>query len=163
MIFRIISANDDEVPNDKLPQVGLYCHKFGKTGKIQSMVSSSSIKPLKSSAAYVPLRCNSDGTFSLFNEGTSFEETVDVHSAYCTRRGLYPVLKKHEENTELCSEVGVDGRTYNLSNHVHYVEIGWNMSAMKFDSEKRLAPTEIKDMVRLSLDIIRFKSYEISL
>ena len=119
------------------------------------MVSSSSIKPLKSSAAYVPLRCNSDGYFSLFNEGPNYEEIVDVYGAYCTRRGLYPVLKKHDENTELCSEIGADGRTDDLSNHVHYVEIGWNMSAMKPDSERRLAPTEIKDMVCLLFNKIR--------
>ena len=57
------------------------------------------------------------------------------------------MLKKHVEKTELCSDIGVDGRSDDLSGHVHNVEIGWNMSAMKFDSEKRFAPTEIKDMV----------------
>ena len=57
------------------------------------------------------------------------------------------MLKKHVEKTELCSDIGVDGRSDDLSGYVHYVEIGWNMSAMKFDSEKRFAPTEIKDMV----------------
>ena len=54
---------------------------------------------------------------------------------------------KHEEETELCSDIGVDGRTDDLSNHIQYVEIGWNMSAIKFDAERRFAPTKIKDMV----------------
>ena len=148
--FCFILASDDQVSDDILPQVGLYCHKFSKSGKVQSKVSSRSITPLKSSSAYVPLRCNSDGTFSLFNEDASYENIVDVYKAYCTRRGLYPVLKKHVEKTELCSDIGVDGRSDDLSGHVHYVEIGWNMSAMKFDSEKRFAPTEIKDMVCFS-------------
>ena len=146
-LYSFTPASDDEVSDDKLPQVGLYCHKFSKTGKIQSKVSSASIKPLIWNSAYVPLRCNQDGTFSLFNDGKNFEEAVDVHRAYCTSRKNYPVLVKHEQETELCSDSGVDGRTDDLSNHIHYVEIGWNMSAIKFDAERRIAPTKIKDMV----------------
>ena len=146
-VHHFTPASDDEVSDDKLPQVGLYCHKFSKTGKIQSKVSSASIKPLIWNSAYVPLRCNQDGTFSLFNDGKDFEETVDIHRAYCTSRKNYPVLVKHEKETELCSDKGVDGRTDDLSNHIHYVEIGWNMSAIKFDAERRFAPTKIKDMV----------------
>ena len=132
-----------------LPQVGFYCHKFNKRGKIKSKVSSNSIKPLKKNAVYVPLRCNSDGTFSLFNEGRNFTESVDVHKVSCTHKGLYPILKKRNDNSTLCSEIGADGRTNDLWNNVRYVEIGWNMTAMKFGSEKAVAPTDLKDMVCL--------------
>ena len=136
--------------SDKLPQIGLYCHKFGKTGKIKSKVSSSSSRNRlflsNSSSAYIPLRCNSDGTFSLYNDRAYGEITMDVYRTYCTGRGrLYPVLKKHTNETELCSDIGVDGRKDDLSNHVHYVEIGWNMSAMNFGT--RLPPMKPKNVV----------------
>jgi len=142
--------NDDE--SLKMPQVGFYCHKFDKTGKIKSKVKSSSIKPLKKDAAYVPLRCNEDGNFTLFNEGKNAMEAVDVHKVSCTKKGLYPVLKKSQDETTLCSSVGADGRTDELQNNIHYVEIGWNMSAMTNGPEQLVAPTEIKDMIQLCID-----------
>ena len=144
-------GSDDSLTKEELPQVGFYCHRFNKNGDVKSKVSSSSIQPLKKDAAYVPLRCNSDGTFTLFNEGRNSTEAVDVNKVYCSKKGLYPVLKKSQDGDTPCSEVGVDGRRYDVLTKVRYVEIGWNMSAMKFSSEKRFAPTEIKDMVSLTL------------
>ena len=136
--------------SDKLPQIGLYCHKFGKTGKIKSKVSSSSSRNRlflsKSSSAYIPLRCNSDGSFSLYNDRAYGEITMDIYRTYCTGRGrLYPGLKKHTNEKELCSDIGVDGRKDDLFNHVHYVEIGWNMSAINFG--RSLASKKTKNVV----------------
>ena len=71
---------------------------------------------------------------------------MDIYKTYCTGRGrLYPVLKKHKNETELCSDIGVDGRKDDLSNHVHFVEIGWNMSAM--NSGNTLAPMKTRNVV----------------
>ena len=155
----LISDSDEHVSSDKLPQIGLYCHKFGKTGKVKSKVSSYSARNRlflsKSSSAYIPLRCNSDGSFSLYNDRTYGEITMDVYRTYCTGRGrLYPVLKKHTNETELCSDIGVDGRKDDLSNHVHFVEIGWNMSAM--NSGKTMAPMKTKNVVSFA-KCIRYK------
>ena len=148
-MYFYISESDDDVSSEKLPQVGFYCHKFNKKREIKSKVKSSSIKPLKKDAAYVPLRCNKDGNFTLFNEGTGATETVDVTKVSCTKRGQYPALKKHTNETNLCSRVGADGRTDDLQDYVHYVEIGWNMSAMAISPSHQIAPTDLKDMVHL--------------
>jgi hypothetical protein len=92
-----------------------------------------------------------------------FTETVDVNKVSCTTNRLYPVLKKDTHGTALCSNVGADGRTDDLLSTVHYVEIGWNMSAMTFVDENHFAPTEIKDMVRLTFfpSIVNIECYKI--
>ena len=104
-----------------LPQLELYCH-----GK--SLVSKSSIKALNKNAHYVPLTCKNDGTFTIFNSTDS--TNVDVYNAKCTRK-QYPQLTKHENEDILCSDLGADGRSNDLENYIHTVQIGWNMSAMK--------------------------------
>lgn len=131
----VFSDNDDSVASNNLPQVGLYCHGFTKK---KSLLSSSSIKSLKKSVHYVPLRCNNDGTFTLFNNPKG--GAVDVHKVVCTNK-QYASVKKHENEETLCSTKGADGRTDDLVNKLHYVEIGWDMSAMN------PGQTELKDMV----------------
>ena len=108
-----------------MPQVGLLCH--GPKGK--SFVSKSSISPLTKSALYVPLRCNDDGNFTLYNHTSS--DPVDVYKAKCTKK-QYPLLIKQENETTLCSNLGADGRNTSLdsSDYIHSVQIGWNMSAI---------------------------------
>ena len=111
--------------------MGLYCHFFGKSKRKQSYVSKSSIKPLKKNARYVPLKCN-DGTFTLVDDPTN--EAVDVYKAACTKK-QYAALTKHTGETSLCSDIGADGRTYDLANTIHSVQIGWNMSAINPDAK----------------------------
>ena len=128
---------------------------FDKKGKINQRVDltkASSMKPLKKSTAYVPLRCKSNGKFALFEEKGEKEEgseDVDPHKIKCKgkRKKLRPTLKKHNDQDKLCSEIGADGRLDDLQNTIRYVEIGWNMSAMTLSSDAQFAPTEIKDVV----------------
>ena len=75
-----------------------------------------------------------DGNFTFSDdtqqaEPSNGEEKVDIYKAKCTKK-QYPALIKHENETELCSNVGADGRTSDLEDHVHTVQIGWNMSAI---------------------------------
>lgn len=121
--------------------LGLYCHFFGKSKRKQSYVSKSSIKPLKKNARYVPLKCN-DGTFTLVDDPTN--EAVDVYKAACTKK-QYAALTKHVGETSLCSDIGADGRTYDLDNTIHSVQIGWNMSAINPDAK-------LTDMIQLCID-----------
>lgn len=90
-------------------------------------------------ARYVPLRCDSDGNFTL-SDNTQVDpskgEEVDIYKAKCTKK-QYPILIKHQNETELCSNVGADGRTSDLEEHVHTVQIGWNMSAIDPNIEIR--------------------------
>ena len=103
-------------------------------------MKSSSIKPLNESKQYVPLRCNNDSTLSLFHDPNN--EAIDIYKASCSKSKQYPVLKKHENESTLCSEIGADGRDTNLTNiDIHYVQLGWNMSAMNPELN------EIKNMV----------------
>ena len=111
-----------------------------------------SIKPLKKSAAYVPLRCKSNGKFTLFDQtDDGSKDVVDPHKVKCKggRKGgqLRPSLKMHKDQEKLCSEIGADGRLDDLRNTIRYVEIGWNMSAMTLSSDSQFAPTELKDVV----------------
>ena len=95
-------------------------------------MAKSSIAPLNRNARYVPLSCNSDGNFTLSDDtqvDPSKGEEVDIYKAKCTQK-QYPILIKHQNETELCSNVGADGRTSDLEAHVHTVQIGWNMSAI---------------------------------
>ena len=102
------------------------------------MVSSSSITALGESTQYVPLRCNDNGNFTLYDDPDS--DAVDVYNVKCTKK-QYPALKKHKNEDILCSKYGADGRTDNLLNTIRRVQIGWNMSAMN------PGPTELKEMV----------------
>ena len=159
--FVDILAPDESVDKAKLPQIGFYCHQFDKNGKIKRKVKASSIKPLKKDSVYVSLKCQSDGTFALFDEKAGTAEAVDPHSVRCSGKGLRPTLKKHEPTTKLCSEVGADGRTDNLHDTIRYVEIGWNMSAMSFPSETQVAPTKLKDMVNFILHRLSLRTLQI--
>ena len=159
MNFDLILAPDEQLDQASLPQIGFYCHQFDKNGKIKRKVKASSIKPLKKDSVYVPLKCQSDGTFALFDEKAGTAEAVDPHSVRCSGKGLRPTLKKHEPTTKLCSEVGADGRTDNLHDTIRYVEIGWNMSAMSFPSETQVAPTKLKDMVNLTVFYCKLNPY----
>ena len=106
-----------------------------------------SIKPLKKSVDYVPLRCNSNGKFTLFDQKEDRSKDVDPHKVKCNKGKLRPTLKKHEDQEKLCSEIGADGRLDDLQNAIRFVEIGWNMSAMASPSNEQVAPTELKDVV----------------
>ena len=111
-----------------------------------------SINPLKKSAAYVPLRCKSNGKFTLFDQtDDGSKDVVDPHKVKCKggRKGgqLRPTLKMHKDQEKLCSEIGADGRLDDLQNTIRFVEIGWNMSGIVFPSNGQVAPTELKDVV----------------
>ena len=133
--FGLCLVSDDGMENDDLPQLGLLCHG----PKLNSFVSKSSIKPLKKSARYVPLRCNNDGKFTLFDDPDGDE--VDIYKAKCTKK-QYPMVIKHENETSLCSNLGADGRQTDLEGNIHTVQIGWNVSAVSDD-------LEIKEMVSM--------------
>ena len=106
-----------------------------------------SIKPLKKSAAYVPLRCNSNGKFTLFDPKEDTKKDVDPHKVKCKGGQLRPTLKKHKAQENLCSEIGADGRLNDLRNTIRLVEIGWNMSGMALPSDEQVVPTELNDVV----------------
>ena len=136
-----------------MPQIGFYCPfhaRFNKKGKLNRRVDlteATSTKLLKKSADYVPLRCESNGKFTLFDEKEERSKDVDPHKVKCNKGKLRPTLKKHKDQEKLCSEIGADGRLDDLQNTIRFVEIGWNMSAMTLSSDSQFAPTELKDVV----------------
>ena len=117
--------------------------------RMVDLTKATSINPLKKSAAYVPLRCNSNGKFTLFDQKE--HRGVDPHKVKCKggRKGgqLRPTLKKHKDQEKLCSEIGADGRLDDLRNKIRFIEIGWNMSGVAFPSNEQVAPIELKDVV----------------
>ena len=70
------------------------------------LTEATSIKPLKKSAAYVPLRCKSNGKFTLFDQtDDGSKDVVDPHKVKCKggRKGgqLRPTLKMHKDQEKL--------------------------------------------------------------
>ena len=112
------------------------------------LTKATSKKPLKKSADYVPLRCKSNGKFTLFDQKEDKSKDIDPHKVKCNKGKLRPTLKKHKDQEKLCSEIGADGRLDDLQNTIRFVEIGWNMSAMVFPSNEQAAATELKDVVK---------------
>ena len=111
------------------------------------LTEATSIKPLKKSTDYVPLKCKSNGKFTLFDQKEDRSKDVDPHKVKCNKGKLRPTLKKHRDQEKLCSEIGADGRVEDLQNTIRFVEIGWNMSGMALPSNEQVAPTELKDVV----------------
>ena len=111
------------------------------------LTEATSIKPLKKSTDYVPLKCKSNGKFTLFDQKEDRSKDVDPHKVKCNKGKLRPTLKKHRDQEKLCSEIGADGRVEDLQKTIRFVEIGWNMSGMALPSNEQVAPTELKDVV----------------
>ena len=111
------------------------------------LTEATSIKPLKKSTDYVPLKCKSNGKFTLFDQKEDRSKDVDPHKVKCNKGKLRPTLKKHRDQEKLCSEIGADGGVEDLQKTIRFVEIGWNMSGMALPSNEQVAPTELKDVV----------------
>ena len=142
---------DSSLANNTFPQLGFYCNSYDKKpNKVQS--SSISVRNRKQ---YVPLRCNDDGTLSRFGESNG--RAIDVYKVFCKKK-QYPTLMKKKNDVGkqiLCSTIGADGRKVDLSHNIHYVQLGWDMSAMNRknrihqNENKSNESNKIKNMVSL--------------